>query len=105
MWLSASAFFTAYFRVYSPIKFGQKYDKEGKFIKRFLPILKVCNFGESTATALLRDCVLSGLCVVPHVLLCVQNYPAKYIYEPWTASLEDQKVRRAAEVWTTMQND
>lgn len=42
MWLSASAFFTAYFRVYSPIKFGQKYDPQGEFIKRFLPVLKVC---------------------------------------------------------------
>ncbi|MEW5299813.1 MAG: hypothetical protein WDW38_010854 [Sanguina aurantia] len=40
MWLSASAFFNQYFRVYSPIKFGQKYDKEGKFIRNFLPVLK-----------------------------------------------------------------
>lgn len=46
MWLSASAFFTAYFRVYSPIKFGQKYDPEGKFIKRFLPVLKVRFLGK-----------------------------------------------------------
>ena len=40
MWLSASAFFFQYYRVYSPITFGQKYDKEGLYIKHFLPILK-----------------------------------------------------------------
>jgi cryptochrome len=36
---SASAFFTQYFRVYSPIAFGKKYDKEGKYIKKYLPVL------------------------------------------------------------------
>ena len=41
MWLSASSFFYQYFRVYSPITFGKKYDKEGLFVRRFLPVLKV----------------------------------------------------------------
>ncbi|KAJ9534555.1 hypothetical protein QJQ45_022092, partial [Haematococcus lacustris] len=61
MWLSASAFFSAYFRVYSPITFGKKYDKEGVFIRKqvFLPVLK--------------------------------DMPAKYIYEPWTAPLDVQR--------------
>ena len=40
MWLSASAFFSQYFRVYSPIAFGKQYDKEGVFIKRYIPVLK-----------------------------------------------------------------
>ncbi len=40
MWLSASAFFTAYFRVYSPIAFGKKTDKNGDFIKFWIPKLK-----------------------------------------------------------------
>ncbi|KAL6064283.1 Cryptochrome-1 [Balamuthia mandrillaris] len=40
LWLSASAFFTAYFRIYNPITFAQKYDREGKFVKHFLPVLK-----------------------------------------------------------------
>ncbi|GAQ91785.1 photolyase/cryptochrome [Klebsormidium nitens] len=40
LWLSASAFFSQYFRIYSPITFGQKYDKSGKYIRRFLPVLK-----------------------------------------------------------------
>ena len=30
LWLSASAFFHQYFRVYSPVAFGKKYDKDGK---------------------------------------------------------------------------
>jgi cryptochrome len=39
-WLSASAFFHQYFRVYSPIAFGKKTDKEGDFIRKYLPVLK-----------------------------------------------------------------
>lgn len=40
MWLSASAFYHQYWRVYSPITFGQKYDPEGKLIRKFVPELK-----------------------------------------------------------------
>ncbi|CAI5733160.1 unnamed protein product [Peronospora destructor] len=40
LWLSASHFFTAYFRVYSPISFGKKYDAEGHFIKKYIPALR-----------------------------------------------------------------
>lgn len=40
MWLSASAFFAQYFRVYSPVTFAQKYDKEGEYVKHFLPQLR-----------------------------------------------------------------
>lgn len=40
MWLSASAFFSQYFRVYSPVSFGKQYDKDGAFIRHFLPVLK-----------------------------------------------------------------
>jgi len=59
LWLSASAFFYSFYRVYSPIKFGQQYDPEGRYIKQFLPVLR--------------------------------RYPARFIYEPWKAPLEDQK--------------
>lgn len=41
MWLSASAFFSQYFRVYSPVTFGAKYDKSGEYVRHFLPVLKV----------------------------------------------------------------
>lgn len=39
-WLSASAFFHQYFRVYSPIAFGKKTDKDGNYIRKYLPVLK-----------------------------------------------------------------
>eukprot|EP00871_Galdieria_phlegrea_P002254 jgi/Galph1/3029/GphlegSOOS_G1671.1 len=38
MWLSCSAFFTRYLRVYSPVTFPKKYDKEGN--THFVPVLK-----------------------------------------------------------------
>lgn len=40
MWLSASAYFNTYFRVYSPIAFGKKTDPEGHYIKKYIPVLK-----------------------------------------------------------------
>ncbi|XP_042239128.1 cryptochrome-1-like isoform X2 [Homarus americanus] len=39
MWLSASAFFHQYFRVYSPIAFGKHTDKHGEYIRKYLPQL------------------------------------------------------------------
>ncbi|XP_055595050.1 cryptochrome-2 [Uranotaenia lowii] len=39
LWLSASAFFHQYFRVYSPVAFGKKTDPEGKYIKKYVPEL------------------------------------------------------------------
>jgi cryptochrome len=39
MWLSASAFFHTFFRVYSPVSFGQKTDKEGAYVRHYLPVL------------------------------------------------------------------
>lgn len=41
MWLSASAFFHQYFRVYSPIAFGKKTDPNGDYIRFVLPLFKV----------------------------------------------------------------
>jgi cryptochrome len=40
MWLSASAFFTSYFRVYSPVAFGKRWSVGPAFIKHYLPVLK-----------------------------------------------------------------
>lgn len=39
-WLSASAFFHQFYRVYSPVAFGKKTDKNGDYIKKYLPFLK-----------------------------------------------------------------
>ena len=58
-WLSCSAFYSQFFRMYSPIAFPQKTDKNGDFVRHFVPELK--------------------------------DYPAKYIYEPWKAPIQDQK--------------
>lgn len=38
--MSCSRFFYQYYRVYSPIGFFQKYDKDGKYIKKYCPELK-----------------------------------------------------------------
>jgi len=38
-WLSASAFFSQYFRVYGPVSFPKKYDKDGAYVKKYLPVL------------------------------------------------------------------
>lgn len=40
MWLSASAFFHQFYRVYSPIAFGKKTDPDGKYIRKYVPELK-----------------------------------------------------------------
>lgn len=39
MWLSCSAFFHQYFRIYSPVSFAQKYDKHGAYVRRWIPAL------------------------------------------------------------------
>lgn len=39
-WLSCTAFFSQYFRCYSPISFGQKWDKNGDLIRKWVPELK-----------------------------------------------------------------
>ena len=39
-WLSCTAFFAQFYRCYSPIAFPQKWDKDGAFVRRFVPELK-----------------------------------------------------------------
>jgi len=39
MWLSCSCFFYQYFRCYSPVAFGKKYDPNGTFIRKYVPEL------------------------------------------------------------------
>ncbi|GJC95048.1 DNA photolyase [Colletotrichum higginsianum] len=38
-WLSCTAFFSQYFRCYSPVAFGQKWDRQGAFVRRWVPEL------------------------------------------------------------------
>jgi cryptochrome len=39
MWLSCVAFFSQFFRCYSPITFPKKWDAEGEFVRRYVPEL------------------------------------------------------------------
>lgn len=39
-WLGCTAFFSQFFRCYSPVAFPQKWDKEGAFVRKFVPELK-----------------------------------------------------------------
>lgn len=59
MWLSASAFYYQFYRVYSPVAFGKKTDPNGNYIRKYCPELK--------------------------------DYPSDLIYEPWKASVAEQK--------------
>ncbi|KAK6356341.1 hypothetical protein TWF718_000702 [Orbilia javanica] len=43
-WLSCTAFFSQFMRIYSPITFPQKTDKEGNYVRHYIPQLK--NFPE-----------------------------------------------------------
>ncbi|KAF2845894.1 hypothetical protein T440DRAFT_255997 [Plenodomus tracheiphilus IPT5] len=38
-WLSCTAFFAQFFRCYSPIAFPQKWDKNGEFVRKYVPEL------------------------------------------------------------------
>jgi len=39
-WLSCTAFFSQFYRCYSPISFGKKWDPHGDFVRRWVPELK-----------------------------------------------------------------
>ncbi|KAF4548841.1 FAD-binding domain of DNA photolyase-containing protein 2 [Elsinoe fawcettii] len=39
-WLSCTAFFAQFYRCYSPVAFGQKWDKEGAFVRKYVPELE-----------------------------------------------------------------
>lgn len=39
-WLSCTAFYVMYYRIYSPVTFPQKWDKNGDYIRKYVPELK-----------------------------------------------------------------
>ncbi|CAI6333695.1 unnamed protein product [Periconia digitata] len=39
-WLSCTAFYSQYYRCYSPVAFGRKWDPEGAFVKKYVPELE-----------------------------------------------------------------
>ncbi|XP_062402129.1 cryptochrome circadian regulator 4 [Sardina pilchardus] len=40
MWLSASAFFHQYTRIFCPVRFGRRTDPDGHYLRKYLPVLK-----------------------------------------------------------------
>ena len=40
MWLSCSSFFTQFFPLYDPVRFGRKADPNGDYIRKYVPVLK-----------------------------------------------------------------
>ncbi|EXJ64372.1 hypothetical protein A1O7_00708 [Cladophialophora yegresii CBS 114405] len=40
MWLSCTAFFSQFYRCYSPVAFPKKWDPEGKFVRKYVPELQ-----------------------------------------------------------------
>ncbi|XP_017540798.1 cryptochrome circadian regulator 4 [Pygocentrus nattereri] len=40
LWLSASAFFHQYNRIFCPVRFGRRTDPEGRYIRKYVPVLK-----------------------------------------------------------------
>ncbi|XP_063072027.1 cryptochrome circadian regulator 4 isoform X2 [Engraulis encrasicolus] len=40
MWLSASAFFHQYTRIFCPVRFGRRTDPDGQYLRKYLPVLK-----------------------------------------------------------------
>lgn len=74
MWLSASAYFTAYFRVYSPVAFGKHTDPDGAYIRKWLPEVRGCRFrsgGSCSANSLL-------LRIAP--CACAAGWPAGQVH-------------------------
>jgi cryptochrome len=57
--LSCTALYNQYYRCYSPVSFGKKWDPEGKFVRKYCPELA--------------------------------KFDKKDIYEPWKASIADQR--------------
>lgn len=82
-WLSCTAFYSQFLKCYSPYAFGKKWDPEGKFVRRWVPELKVSALPVSCHSSQ-RD--MHGLTMTPN-----QDLPAKYIYEPHKAPIQDQK--------------
>lgn len=39
-WLSCTAFYSQYYRIYSPVAFGKKWDPQGDLIRRYVPELR-----------------------------------------------------------------
>ena len=67
-----------YFRVFNPSLQSEKFDKFGKYIKKYLPILKRCRskiftFSMATLRNSLKNMVLSLEKIIPYLLLITKK--------------------------------
>ncbi|KAI2642964.1 Cryptochrome-1 [Labeo rohita] len=75
MWLSASAFFHKYTRIFCPVRFGRRTDPQGQYLRKYLPVLK--NFPSQYIYEPWKapeDVQLSASCIIgkdyPHPMVC-----------------------------------
>lgn len=75
MWLSASAFFHKYTRIFCPVRFGRRTDPDGQYLRKYLPVLK--NFPSQYIYEpwnAPEDVQISAGCVIgkdyPHPMVC-----------------------------------
>jgi cryptochrome len=96
MWLSASCYFYQYFRCYSPIKFGQKTDKTGAYIRKWVPQLRdmPAKYIYEPWTAPLHVQEASG-CVIG------QDYPAPIVDHRVVSKRNMQWMKTAYEQYKT----
>ncbi|XP_065099240.1 cryptochrome circadian regulator 4 isoform X2 [Paramisgurnus dabryanus] len=77
MWLSASAFFHKYTRIFCPVRFGRRTDPDGQYLRKYLPVLK--NFPSQYIYEPWKapeDIQISGGCVIGTK---THNCPMQYI--------------------------
>ncbi|XP_026119844.1 cryptochrome-1-like [Carassius auratus] len=75
MWLSASAFFHKYTRIFCPVRFGRRTDPQGQYVRKYLQVLK--NFPSQYIYEPWKapeDVQLSAGCIIgkdyPHPMVC-----------------------------------
>ncbi|MGH0144624.1 UNVERIFIED_CONTAM: hypothetical protein FKN15_005322 [Acipenser sinensis] len=86
-WLSASAFFHQFFRVYSPVAFGKKTDKKGDYIRHVKQNVREWNQRFVFFNLAGLVCRQNERKYIP----LLRKFPVEYIYEPWKAPLSIQE--------------
>ena len=85
MWLSCSSFFTQFFPLYDPVKFGRKADPNGDYIRY--------GFLKNKIQKKFQNHHLNFFFFRKY-LPVLKNYPINYIHEPWKAPEQVQKAAK-----------
>lgn len=100
MWMSSSSFFQQFFHCYCPVRFGRRADPNGDYIRKYLPILKVCSKVQREISQFIlsfRHIDHLNLFIIYCAKLCIlffKNFPTRYIHEPWNAPEGIQKAAK-----------